>query len=172
MSSQSLSSNRILRTTLLWSAAVTALLAVVGAIVGYAVAGMAGLWSALIAILLAAVFLSLTAITILVANRWYGDALFVPIFFGAVMGGWLLKFVVFIVTLLLLRGQSWLHPVVFVVSLVVGVVASLIIDVVVLLRLRVPHVSDVTLPTAADVAEPGDDAHGAGDDDPEVKSAP
>ncbi len=167
MSSQSLSSNRILRTTLLWSAAVTAVLAIAGAIIGYAVAGMPGLWSALIAIVLAAVFLSLTAVTILVANRWYGDPLFVPIFFGAVMGGWLLKFVAFLVTLFVLRGQDWLHPAVFVVALIAGVVASLIIDVTVMLRLRVPHVSDVALPTAADIDEPGDD-----EPDPEVKTAP
>ena len=63
------SSNRIFRTTLLWSAAITAGLAVVGAIIGFAVAGTSGLGSALVAFLLAAVFPSLTAGTILVANR-------------------------------------------------------------------------------------------------------
>ena len=51
------SSNPLLRTTLLWSAVVTAGLAIVGAIIGYAVAGTSGLWSALVAVLLAAVFL-------------------------------------------------------------------------------------------------------------------
>jgi hypothetical protein len=55
------------------------------------------------------VFLGFTAGTILIANRWYGDPLYVPIFFGAVMGGWL-KFVVFLVVLFLLRGQPWLNP--------------------------------------------------------------
>ncbi|MGV9195077.1 hypothetical protein ACQ143_12095 [Microbacterium sp. MC2] len=167
MSSQSLSSNRILRTTLLWSAGVTAVLAIAGAVIGYAVAGMPGLWSALIAIVLAAVFLSLTGVTILVANRWYGDPLFVPIFFGAVMGGWLLKFVLFLVALFVLRGQEWLHPTVFVIALIAGVVAALAIDVTVMLRMRVPHVSDTTLPTAADIDDPTDDEAG-----PEVISGP
>ncbi|WP_454119410.1 hypothetical protein [Microbacterium lacticum] len=145
------SSNRLLRTTLLWSAVVTAGLAVVGAIVGFAVAGTSGLWSALVAVLLAAVFLGLTAGSILVANRWHGDPLYTPIFFGAVMGGWIVKFALFIVVLLVLRGAPWLNGTVFFVALVVSVIASLAIDVVVMLKMRVPHVGDVSLPTLADI---------------------
>ena len=147
------SSNRLLRTTLLWSAIVTAGLAVVGAIVGFAVAGTSGLWSALAAVLLAAVFLGLTAGTILVANRWYGDPLYTPIFFGAVMGGWIVKFALFIVVLFVLRRAPWLNGTVFFVALVVSVIASLAIDVVVMLRMRVPHVGDVSLPTLADIID-------------------
>ena len=147
------SSNRLLRTTLLWSAIVTAGLAVVGAIVGFAVAGTSGLWSALAAVLLAAVFLGLTAGTILVANRWYGDPLYTPIFFGAVMGGWIVKFALFIVVLFVLRRAPWLNGTVFFVALVVSVIASLAIDVVVMLRMRVPYVGDVSLPTLADIID-------------------
>ena len=147
------SSNPLLRTTLLWSAVVTAGLAIVGAIIGYAVAGTSGLWSALVAVLLAAVFLGLTAGTILVANRWYGDPLYTPIFFGAVMGGWIVKFALFIVVLFVLRGAPWLNGTVFFVALVVSVIASLAIDVVVMLRMRVPYVGDVSLPTLADIID-------------------
>ena len=147
------SSNPLLRTTLLWSAVVTAGLAIVGAIIGYAVAGTSGLWSALVAVLLAAVFLGLTAGTILVANRWYGDPLYTPIFFGAVMGGWIVKFALFIVVLFVLRGAPWLNNTVFFIALVVSVIASLAIDVVVMLKMRVPHVGDVTLPTLADIID-------------------
>lgn len=149
---QDVSSNRLFRATLLWSAAVTAVLAVVGAGIGFAVAGWSGLWSALVAIVLAAVFLGLSAATILIANRWYGDPLYVPIFFGAVMGGWIVKFVLFIVVLLVLRGQPWVNTTVFFVALVASVVASLVIDVIVMLKMRVPVV-DATLPTLADVIE-------------------
>ncbi|GAA1659025.1 hypothetical protein [Microbacterium flavum] len=152
-SRRAVSSDRLFRTTLLWSAAITGILAVAGAAIGFAVGGTSGLWSALVAIILAAVFLGLTAGTILVANRWYGDPLYVPIFFGAVMGGWIVKFALFIVVLLVLRGQPWLNNTVFFVALVVSVVASLVIDVVVMLKMRVPHVGDVTLPTLADVIE-------------------
>ena len=103
--------------------------------------------------LLAAVFLGLTAGTILVANRWYGDPLYTPIFFGAVMGGWIVKFALFIVVLFVLRGAPWLNGTVFFVALVVSVIASLAIDVVVMLRMRVPHVGDVSLPTLADIID-------------------
>ena len=80
----------------------------------------------------------------------FGDPLYVPIFFGIVLGGWLLKLVLFIVAIVILRGQGWVDPVVFYVALVVSVMASLAVDVVVLLRLRVPSASDVTLPTDPD----------------------
>ncbi|HWI31115.1 MAG TPA: hypothetical protein VNT50_06475 [Microbacterium sp.] len=141
-----ISSTPVLRTVLIWSGIVTAGLAIVGAIIGYLVAGQEGLWSALAGVLLAAVFLAITGISILIANRWYGDDLYVPLFFGIVLGGWILKFVVFIVVLLVLRGQPWINPTVFFVALVVSILASLVIDVAVMTRMRIPHVSDVTLP--------------------------
>lgn len=150
-SPRDVSSNRLFRTTLLWSAAATAALAIIGAVIGFAVAGTSGLWSALVAIFLAAVFLGLTAGTILIANRWYGDPLYVPIFFGAVMGGWIIKFALFIVVLVVLRGQPWLNNQVFFVALIVSVLVSLVIDVVVMLKMRIPHVGDISLPTLADV---------------------
>lgn len=153
MTRPTVSSTPVLRTTLLWSAVATAALAVAGAVIGYSVGGADGLWSALVAVLLAAVFLGFTAASILIANRWYGDPLYVPIFFGLVMGAWVLKFAMFIVVLLVLRDQPWLDGPVFFVALVASVVTSLVIDVIVMLRMRVPHVSDVTLPTAADLGE-------------------
>lgn len=153
MTPSPVSSTPILRTVLVWSGAVTAVLALAGALVGYLVAGTTGLWSALVGVLVAAVFLAITGASILIANRWYGDALYVPLFFAIVLGGWILKFVVFIVALLLLRDQPWIEPTVFFVAVVVSVLASLVVDVVVLLRMRVPHVSDVALPTDPDAGD-------------------
>jgi hypothetical protein len=161
MSPSPVSSTPILRTVLVWSGTVTAILAVVGAVVGFLVAGTSGLWSALAGVLVAAVFLGITAASILIANRWFGNDLYVAVFFGIVMGGWILKFVVFIVILFVLRGQPWIEPTVFFVALVVSVLASLAIDVVVMLRMRVPHVSDVELPTDPDAGDRTDDASGA-----------
>ncbi len=92
-------------------------------------------------------FLAITGASILIANRWYGDPLYVQIFFGIVMGGWILKFIIFIVVLALLRDQPWLNPTIFVGAVIVSVIASLVIDVVVLTRMRIPHVSDINLPT-------------------------
>ncbi|MCP2637383.1 hypothetical protein K0817_012530 [Microbacterium sp. HD4P20] len=160
MTPNTVSSTPILRTVLVWSGTVTAVLAVVGAVVGYLVAGSTGLWSALVGVLVAAVFLGITGASILIANRWYGDALYVPLFFGIVLGGWILKFVVFIIALLVLRDQPWVEPTVFFVAVVVSVLASLLVDVVVLLRMRVPHVSDVVLPTDPDAGDRTDGADG------------
>ena len=161
MSASPVSSTPILRTVLVWSGAVTAVLAVVGAVVGFLVAGTDGLWSALAGVLIAALFLAITAASILIANRWFGDALYVPIFFGIVLGGWILKFVVFLIALFVLRDQPWIVGPVFFVALVASVLASLAIDVVALLRMRVPHVSDVELPTDPDAGDRRDDASGA-----------
>ena len=150
MTASPISSTPILRTVLVWSGSVTAALLVVGGLVGYLVAGTDGLWSALAGVLIAALFLAITAASILIANRWYGDALYVPIFFGIVLGGWILKFVVFLIALFVLRDQPWVVGPVFFLALVASVLASLVIDVVVLMRMRVPHVSDVELPTDPD----------------------
>lgn len=151
MTSNAPSSTPLLRATLIWSGVATAVLAVAGALVGFAVAGESGLWSALVAVVLAAVFLAMTTGTILIANRAYGGPLFVPIFFASVMGGWIIKFVVFLIVLFVLKDQPWLDPMVFLISLVASVIASLVIDALVMTRMRLPHASDVSLPTAADV---------------------
>jgi len=144
------SSTPVLRTALVWGGIVTGVLLVVGAVVGFAVGGAGGLGSALAGVAVSAVFLAVTATSILVANRWFGDPLYVPIFFGIVLGGWLLKLVLFIVAIVVLREQAWVDPMTFYIALVVSVVASLVVDVVVLLRMRIPSVSDVTLPTDPD----------------------
>ncbi|MEZ3156272.1 hypothetical protein AB1K56_05010 [Microbacterium sp. BWR-S6Y] len=148
-----LSSTPVLRTALVWGGIVTAVLLVVGAVVGFAVGGAGGLGSALSGVAVSAIFLAVTATSILVANRWFGDPLYVPIFFGIVLGGWLLKLILFIVAIVVLRGQGWVDPVVFYVALVVSVIASLAVDVVVLLRMRIPSVSDITLPTDPDAGD-------------------
>ncbi|WP_285135819.1 hypothetical protein [Microbacterium sp. lyk4-40-TSB-66] len=148
-----LSSTPVLRTALVWGGIVTAALLVVGAIVGFTVGGAPGLGSALAGVAVSAIFLAVTATSILVANRWYGDPLYVPIFFGIVLGGWLLKLVLFIVAIAVLRGQDWVDLVVFYVALVISVLASLAVDVVVLMRMRIPSASDVTLPTDPDAGD-------------------
>lgn len=158
---KTVSSTPVLRTTLVWSAVVTLVLAVIGSVVGYLVAGPDGLWSALVGVVLAAVFLGITAASILVANRWYGQELYVALFFAIVLGAWILKFIVFIVVLLVLRGQPWISPVVFFIALVVGILVSLVIDVVVMLKMRIPHASDVALPGPETLERDGEGADGA-----------
>jgi len=72
--------------------------------------------------------------------------MFVGAFFGIVLGGWLLKFIVFLVVVIVLKDQSWINPVVLFLSLIAGVIGSLVVDVMVMLKSRMPYVSDVVLP--------------------------
>ncbi|WP_101846292.1 hypothetical protein [Zhihengliuella sp. ISTPL4] len=157
MSPSPVSSTPILRRTLVWSAVATVVLALVAGGIGFAVAQGEGLVSGLLGVLLAALFLGITGLSILIANRWYGDPLYVQLFFAIVLGGWLLKLGVFVVVMILLAGQPWIEPMVFFLSIVAGVLMSLIIDVVVLTQMRLPSVSDTTLPTEV----PEDRAPGA-----------
>ncbi|MWB99292.1 hypothetical protein [Agromyces seonyuensis] len=140
-------SNPVLKRALVWGGILAAVILVVGGLVGFLVAGVPGLVSALIGTAIAVVFMAVTAGSILLANRFADSDLFVGAFFGIVLGGWIVKFVVFIVLVVLLRGVDWLEPVVLFLALVAGVLGSLVVDVVVMLRSRVPYV-DAKLPKA------------------------
>lgn len=161
MSPNPVSSNPILRRTLLWSAGAAVALGVIAAAIGFAVAGVNGMWSGLLGVLLAVLFLAITGASILFANRWFGDPLYVQLFFAIVLGGWLLKLGIFIVVMIVLSGQPWIVPLVFFLSIVAGVAMSLIVDVIVLVRMRLPNVSDISLPTEApEDRAPGQSAGG------------
>ncbi|GAA2040127.1 hypothetical protein GCM10009819_26900 [Agromyces tropicus] len=139
-------SNPVLRRALVWGALIAAGIAVVGGILGFVLAGPEGLVGALIGTLMAMVFMGITGASILLANRFAGSDAFVGAFFGIVLGGWLLKFIVFIVLVVLLRGADWLDPVVLFLSIVAGVIGSLVVDVLVVARSRLPYASDAQLP--------------------------
>jgi len=141
-------SNPVLRKALAWSGLLAAAVLVVSGILGFVFAGAEGLVSALLGTLMAVVFMGITAASILLANRFASSDLFVGAFFGIVLGGWLLKFIVFIVLVVLLRDADWLNPTVLFLSLVAGVIASLVVDVLVVAKSRMPYASDVELPKA------------------------
>lgn len=141
-------SNPVLRRALLWGAALAVVVLVVSGILGLVFAGTEGLVSALIGTLMAVVFMAITGASILFANRFASSDVFVGAFFGIVLGGWLLKFIVFIVLVVVLRDADWLNPTVLFLSLVAGVIASLVVDVLVVTKSRMPYASDVRLPKA------------------------
>ena len=151
MSPSPVSSNPILRRTLIWSAVSMVILAIVAGAIGLLVGGTEGLISGLLGVVLAMLFLGITALSILIANRWFGDPLYVQLFFAIVLGGWLLKLGLFVVIMIVLSGQPWIEPMVFFLSIVTGVVATLVIDVIVITRMRLPHVSDASLPSEAPI---------------------
>jgi len=141
-------SNPVLRKALAWGGLLAGVVLVVSGILGFVFAGTEGLVSALVGTLMAVVFMGITAASILLANRFASSEVFVGAFFGIVLGGWLLKFIVFIVLVVLLRDAPWLNPTVLFLSLVAGVIASLVVDVLVVAKSRLPYASDVELPKA------------------------
>jgi hypothetical protein len=140
--------NSILTNSLRWGGLFALGLAIVAGGVGYLVAGVPGLWGGLLGAVLAFLFLGLTAGSILLGQRLTADDPGSPLFFGVVLGAWLLKLIVFFVFMFWLRGQDWLDPWVFFFSVIVAVLGSLVVDVLAFQRSRMPYV---------DVALPGDD---------------
>lgn len=153
MSKQPLSSTPILRAALTWGLAVGAVVAIGAALVGLLVAGADGLWSGVIGALVGVVFPAFTALSILIANRWYGSPQWLQLFFAVVLGTWLLKFVLVIIALLLLFQLDWIVRGVFAGALIVAAIASLVVDLIVLNRMRLPGASDTVLPNADAVGD-------------------
>lgn len=139
-------SAEIFKASLKWGGLLAVAIAVVGGGLGFLFDGNRGLISALIGTAMSIVFLGITAASILFANRWFGTDLFVPIFFGIVMGGWLVKFVLFLVLAVLLKDQPWINPTVLFLSIIAGVIAALTVDVLIVSKSRMPYASDVSLP--------------------------
>lgn len=142
MSPSPVSSTPILRAALRWGAGVCAAVVVLAGLVGWMIGQAPGLWSGVLGALVGAVFPALTAATILFANRWFGTPNYPVVFFGVFLGGWLLKFIVFVIVLFVLFGQAWAVQTVLYGALVAAVLASFVVDVVVIWRMRIPAVSD------------------------------
>jgi hypothetical protein len=118
----------------------------VGSFIGFLVAGNSGLVSALIGAGLTALFLGFTAGSIVLASRATKGDPSSTLFFGIVVGAWLLKFVVFIAILVILRGQPFLEPLVFFFAILAAVIGSLVVDVLAFVHARESYVPGVKLP--------------------------
>lgn len=127
-------------------AIVTSFIAVVAATWGALVSELAGMLGALVGSALGFGLLGLTALSIIWGFRLGKGDVLAPGFFGAVLGTWLVKFVVFLAIVFWLGDQQWLDRTVLFVTIVVSLLAGLITDVVVIARSRMPYVSDITLP--------------------------
>ncbi|MEG3614232.1 hypothetical protein [Isoptericola haloaureus] len=122
---------RALRSTLLLVGA----LVVLGGLVGWFVAGAAGVWGALVGAGLAAFFCATTIWSML---RTVGKS---PTAMAAgVMGAWLAKIVVLLVVLVLLRGADFYDPYVLFVVLALGAVGSALLDYQAVRGARMPYV--------------------------------
>lgn len=136
----------ILIRSLRYGAVLALAVAIIAGAIGALVAGVPGLLGGLLGAVLAAVFLGLTAGSMLFAG-WIakGDTTG-PTFFGIVLAAWFLKLVVFVIAAILFGRLHWVDPYVFFFSVIAAVIGSLIADIVAFLRARVPYVSDVVLP--------------------------
>lgn len=110
-----------------------AAIAIIGGLVGFLVAAVAGLTSALIGAGLALVFVSLTALSVAIGGRLPLGA-----FFGIVLGGWILKLVGFVLVIGLLKGADFINGPVLFFTLVASILGTLALDSVAVLKARLP----------------------------------
>ncbi|MEY4424489.1 MAG: hypothetical protein RJB56_116 [Actinomycetota bacterium] len=108
-------------------------IALIGGLVGFMVAAVAGLTSALIGAGLALVFVSLTALSVAIGGRLPLGA-----FFGIVLGGWILKLVGFVLVIGLLKGADFINGPVLFFTLVASILGTLALDSVAVLKARLP----------------------------------
>lgn len=135
-------SQPVLLRALRWGLLATAVLLIVCGGIGFLIAGSPGLMGGVLGAGIAGVFFGLTIGSITFGNRFIENPNYLVLFFVIVAGGWILKFVLFIVAVLLLKGQPWLDPKILFFSLVAGVIVSLGIDAFIMLKSRIPIIGD------------------------------
>jgi F0F1-type ATP synthase assembly protein I len=129
------SSTQVFAKALKLSALLVVSVAVICSIIGFLVVGIDGLWTALIGATIALVFTSLTVLSVL-----FGARLPLGGFYGLVLGGWLLKIVLFAVLMAALQRMDFIHGPTLFFAIVLSVLGSLGIDSWVVLRSRIPTI--------------------------------
>lgn len=138
--------SQIAKRALLAGVVVTSIIAIVAATAGALIADLAGMLGAFVGAALGFALLGLTPLSIMWGFKLGKGDVLSPGFFSAVLGTWLLKFVVFLAAVLWLGDQEWLDRTVLFVTIVASVMATLVTDLVVVAKSRMPYVSDVILP--------------------------
>jgi hypothetical protein len=138
--------SQIAKRALLAGVVVTSIIAIVAATAGALISDLAGMLGAFVGAALGFALLGLTPLSIMWGFKLGKGDVLSPGFFSAVLGTWLLKFVVFLGAVFWLGDQEWLDRTVLFVTIVASVIATLVTDLVVVAKSRMPYVSDVTLP--------------------------
>jgi len=138
--------SQIAKRALLAGVVVTSIIAIIAATAGALISGLAGMLGAFVGAALGYALLGLTPLSIMWGFRLGKGDVLSPGFFSAVLGTWLLKFVVFLAAVFWLGDQQWLDRLVLFITIVASVLASLVTDLVVVAKSRMPYVSDITLP--------------------------
>jgi hypothetical protein len=109
-------------------------IALLGSLIGFLVIGTSGVYAALIGSGAAFLFTALTALSVLI-----GSKLNLAGFLGAVLGGWLVKMVLFLIGFSMLNKAEWLtreaRPIVFF-TVVAAVIGGLVIDTMIVSKAR------------------------------------
>lgn len=108
-----------------------AAIAALGAGMGFLIAGENGTNSALIGALVAFLFNGFTAFTV-----WLGGKLPLGGFFGLVLGGWLVKIILFMVAMMWLKTLDWIHGPTLFFAIVASILGGLTIDALAVNRAR------------------------------------
>jgi hypothetical protein len=138
--------SQIAKRALLAGVVVTSIIAIVAATAGALMSELPGMLGALVGAALGFALLGLTPLSIIWGFKLGKGDVLSPGFFSAVLGTWLVKFVVFLAAVFWLGDQLWLDRTVLFVTIVASVVATLVTDLVVVAKSRMPYVSDITLP--------------------------
>jgi hypothetical protein len=133
MTQHTLGANQLFKRVLAWGAVLIGGIAVLASVLGYLLVGQKGLISALIGASMALIFVSLTALSV-----WIGGKVSLGGFFGMVMGGWLLKVVLFLVLVGVLKRATFIDGPTLFLTLVASILGSLAIDSLVFFRARLP----------------------------------
>ena len=112
-------------------------IAAVGSVVSLLTVGLPGVYAALIG---AAISTSFSLMTI--GSVWLGSKLPLNGFYALVLGGWLIKVVLFGVVLAILQGAQNFNGPVFFFAIVAGVLGGLGIDSWLVLKARIPTVDN------------------------------
>jgi hypothetical protein len=135
----------ILVRALRYGTVLTIIVLIVGGLIGFLVGGVPGLVSALLGAGVTAIFMGLTAASFVVASRVAKLPEGIAVYYGIVLGTFLIKFVIFLILVISLRGVSWLNPTVFGFTIIAAVLGTLVVDALALHRGRVPY-TDSPLP--------------------------
>lgn len=121
-----------------WGIIMTVVLIAAFAGIGWLVAEGPGLVGGVIGTGVGGLMLLLTVGSIAFANRFIESPAYIAVFFGIVLGSWVIKFIIFIVLVVLLRDQTWLDTKVMFLGLIASIVLSLVLDVLLVTKSRIP----------------------------------
>jgi len=111
-------------------------IAIIGSAIGFLAVGLPGLLGAVAGSGIALLFVTLTALSVL-----FGSKLSLGGFYAVVLGGWLLKMVLFMFGVALLSRIEGLNGVALFVTLVASILGSLAVDGYVVTTSKIPVVS-------------------------------